>query len=871
MTRTLFLALAIVLLLVGDAWAPPAPGGAITTAGTAVATCRIGNAEGPTKRLAGVGIPAGRCGRAVNGALASVIDATGKTDCTVGGAATVTICQYDGTLAQWVSAGGGGGGGGGGGTPDNNSVGIDQIKSGIFGDFTCVSGSSCGITASAIIDADVNPTAGINATKLADGSVTSAEFARINTLSSNAQDQINSKLPIADAITTPVGVAYGGTGLVTAPANAVIVGNATTWLGKVIPACTDAATKKLFYNTSTAVFTCETDANTGGGSSSWTDADPMMQSVVTRDVAIGPTHNNTAKLSVDGDADQVQLSIQGNATQTNSLIVAENSAGTDQFTLSNTGAGMFAGAVTAPNVTVNSGGTLTVTGATVTGLTATSVAAGAELSVASAGTTSIGNRTTENFLITGTTNIGSFGLCTPGKRVQGRFDTGSVLTLLHSANLLLPGGANIVTAAGDRFGATCIATTYWDVTWYTRAAATTTGGDMINANAETITGVKTFASNSFLLTGSAGTARINGSVFGVGSLNYWMPQHSGILIGTNDTATVSKGMIYLATAADGTGQPMRWDEVMGPAEVLLSGADSAWTAGKITASDGVLLDMHSVVPNTATEGILLPQSSSCTSAVAQGQVCWDTNSSVLHVGNGSSSTTIAGGTGDMQLAVDQVVTGIKTFGTVGGTVGKLKLAGSTSGTTIINAAAVAGTTTVTTPSVNGALIGSNDTGTLTSAQLASILTNETGTGAAVFGAANPTITLANGTGLPISTGVSGLGAGIATALAVNVGVAGAPAVVVASGTVALHVSAIASGVCETTAATATATGAATTDVVTWTPNADISTVTGYKPEIAGAIIVYPYVTTNTVNFRQCNPTAYSITPGAVTLNWRIVR
>lgn len=43
-------------------------------------------------------------------------------------------------------------------------------------------------------------------------------------------------------------------------------------------------------------------------------------------------------------------------------------------------------------------------------------------------------------------------------------------------------------------------------------------------------------------------------------------------------------------------------------------------------------------------------------------------------------------------------------------------------------------------------------------------TGATGTGAIVFGIA-PTITLANGTGLPVSTGISGLGTGIATFLA----------------------------------------------------------------------------------------------------------
>lgn len=65
--------------------------------------------------------------------------------------------------------------------------------------------------------------------------------------------------------------------------------------------------------------------------------------------------------------------------------------------------------------------------------------------------------------------------------------------------------------------------------------------------------------------------------------------------------------------------------------------------------------------------------------------------------------------------------------------------------------------------------------TPTSANLATALTNETGSGAAVF-ATSPTLvtpilgtptsgTLTNATGLPISTGVSGLGTGVATALA----------------------------------------------------------------------------------------------------------
>jgi hypothetical protein len=62
------------------------------------------------------------------------------------------------------------------------------------------------------------------------------------------------------------------------------------------------------------------------------------------------------------------------------------------------------------------------------------------------------------------------------------------------------------------------------------------------------------------------------------------------------------------------------------------------------------------------------------------------------------------GSGDMVLASVQTVTGAKTFGTIGGAVGKFILAGSTSGSTILDASAVAGSGTVTLPQT-GTLTG----------------------------------------------------------------------------------------------------------------------------------------------------------------------
>jgi hypothetical protein len=48
-------------------------------------------------------------------------------------------------------------------------------------------------------------------------------------------------------------------------------------------------------------------------------------------------------------------------------------------------------------------------------------------------------------------------------------------------------------------------------------------------------------------------------------------------------------------------------------------------------------------------------------------------------------------------------------------------------------------------------------------------------------------------------------------------------------------------------------------------------VTGYSPTTTGMLSIIGYPTSGNVNWRVCNNTAASITPGAITLNWRVVR
>lgn len=131
------------------------------------------------------------------------------------------------------------------------------------------------------------------------------------------------------------------------------------------------------------------------------------------------------------------------------------------------------------------------------------------------------------------------------------------------------------------------------------------------------------------------------------------------------------------------------------------------------------------------------------------------------------------------------------------------------------------------------------------------------------------LTAGNANATPLS-GITGFGAGNATLLGTGTGSAGGPTQTIASGATAMGTGAIGSAACATVV-TATATNVATTDVVLASFNADPTAVTGYIPLTAGMLTIIGYPTSGNVNFKVCNNTAASVTPGAITLNWRVAR
>ena len=109
----------------------------------------------------------------------------------------------------------------------------------------------------------------------------------------------------------------------------------------------------------------------------------------------------------------------------------------------------------------------------------------AETTVASATTTDLGAVASDKVSITGTTTITGFGTVAAGTKREGRF-TGA-LTLTHNAtSLIVPGGASLTTAAGDRFQAYSLGSGNWVVSSYTKADGTAVVGGSGSVATDTI-------------------------------------------------------------------------------------------------------------------------------------------------------------------------------------------------------------------------------------------------------------------------------------------------------------------------------------------------------------------------------------------------
>jgi hypothetical protein len=119
--------------------------------------------------------------------------------------------------------------------------------------------------------------------------------------------------------------------------------------------------------------------------------------------------------------------------------------------------------------------------------------------------------------------------------------------------------------------------------------------------------------------------------------------------------------------------------------------------------------------------------------------------------------------------------------------------------------------------------------------------------------------------------IAGTSGGLSGSPAITVSsCTGCGTVTIANGTATLGTGAISSATCASVV-TVAGSGIATTDVLGWGFNADPTSTTGYSASTSGMLTIIAYPTSGNANFKVCNNTSGSITPGATTLNWKVAR
>lgn len=231
-------------------------------------------------------------------------------------------------------------------------------------------------------------------------------------------------------------------------------------------------------------------------------------------------------------------------------------------------------------------------------------------SLASAATVTLANMAGNFAHITGTTTITSFGTATvAGQKKTVTFD--GALTLTHGSNLVLPGAANITTAAGDVATFRADTTTKWVCEGYAKASGTAVVGRTLatkqattSGSSKTFSGIPSWVKRITIMFNGVSTdnAAANflvqlGDSGGIETSGY-SGAATSLVSGTTTVNNLSSSFLVLGGNAATT---MHGNLVL----TLLDAATNTWScSGNLARSDTVL---HALVAGTKALSATLTQ------------------------------------------------------------------------------------------------------------------------------------------------------------------------------------------------------------------------------------------------------------------------
>lgn len=406
----------------------------------------------------------------------------------------------------------------------------------------------------------------------------------------------------------------------------------------------------------------------------------------------------------------------------------------------------------------------------------------AGLALASAGTTDLITRISTDIFVTGSNTINSFGTGRPG--LLKRLYFGGACTITYNAvSMILPTGASITAAAGDVAIAVCGGSGNWQVVSYTRAngqplaggggggSGVTDGnkGDItvsgsgatwsLNDGSVTLARLQNITTDTLVGRDSSGTGQVE-AIGVTGGIEF---SGSGALRVGAFTGDVTKaaGGTALTIADNSVGLTKLADIVTG----RFVGRTAAGTGDPelLTGTQATtLLDVFT----SALKG-LVPASGGGTSNFLRSDGAWASPAGAGTVTNSAGNLTansvvLGNGTTDIRVVAGITSDGTSklTLGVAGTSVGGVLLANATSGTVELRPVTGAlGTSVLSLPAVTDTVVTLGATQTLTSKTLTSPTLTTPVLGTPASG------TLTNCTGLPVASGISGLGTNVAAFLA----------------------------------------------------------------------------------------------------------